>query len=106
MYTPIVVHKGRTNIIILNMDEDISSDTFTSEIRVAEDVESTLLATWSIIFVTDGTDGKLQLTLFVADTEEIEYVNGFMDVKRVSGGLPFAVFDAPVPVVFREFVTQ
>jgi len=104
MITPIVVRKGRTTVIQVALGFDVSSDTFTSEIRTDESPESDLLATWVVTFSTDGTDGELILTLDDSETTEIDRINGVMDLKRVSGGEPLDVFGA-VPVTFKEGVT-
>lgn len=106
MHKPIVVYKGRTNVVALNLiDLDVSGETFVSEIRATPDRESTLIATWGVSFVNDGTDGKLLLTLDNSVTGPIEHSNGYMDVKRVSGGEPLPLFDEVLQVVFKETVT-
>lgn len=99
------VHKGRRNVITLNLGFDVSADTITSEIRAELDPASTLIATWTVAEVTDGTDGMLTLTLDDTDTSSITEKRGYMDLKRVSGGEPYAVFDEPLEVVFVSSVT-
>jgi hypothetical protein len=101
----VIVHKARTNTIIINLGIDISGETFFSEIRAEEDHESTLLMTWDVDFDTDGTDGKLRLTADDIVTGQIEVSSGFMDLKRVSGGEPLAVFERALEVEFRGVVT-
>jgi hypothetical protein len=58
-----------------------------------------------VTFDSDGTDGKLILTLDDSDTNAITASSGYMDLKRVSGGEPIPVFDKPLEVVFRGSVT-
>jgi hypothetical protein len=101
----VIVHKARTNSIVVNLGEDVSGDTFTSQIRSQPEHDSTLLMTWTVSFVTDGTDGKLLLTVDDLITEQIEVASGYMDLRRVTGGQPVPVFDRPLEVEFRGVVT-
>jgi hypothetical protein len=101
----VIVHKARTNSIVVNLGEDVSGDTFTSQIRSQPEHDSTLLMTWTVSFVTDGTDGKLLLTVDDLITEQIEVESGYMDLRRVTGGQPVPVFDRPLEVEFRGVVT-
>jgi len=105
MSEPIVVHKHRTNVITVGLGIDVSTDAITSEIRSKPEVDSPLIATWDVQHTTDGTDGELTLTLDDVHTSQITVASGFMDIKRVSGGEPLPVFDAPLEVVFRGSVT-
>lgn len=101
----VVVHKGRTNTLIIRLGYDISSDTFSSEIRSEPYVEAPLLATWTVSFLTDGTDGELSLVLDDVVTAQITASSGYMDLKRIAGGEPVPVFDKPLEVTFRGTVT-
>lgn len=105
MTNPVVVHKNRRNTVMVNLGFDVSGDTITSEIRAQPDHESTLIATWTVSFVTDGTDGRLQLVLDDSVTAGITVDSGFMDLKRLSSGEPLPVFDRPLEVSFRGTVT-
>lgn len=105
MARPIKITKGRTKRITLNVGVDVSADTFTSQIRADKTSTSDLLATWAISFATDGTDGELILTLDNSLTQNIVHTNGYMDVKRTTGGEPVDVFDDPLPVTFQEPIT-
>jgi len=105
-YSPIVVYKGRTNEVIVNLGFDVSGDTFTSQIRAEDDVASALIATWNVTFVTDGTDGLLLLKLDNSITSLITRSKGFMDIKRITSGEPIPVFDKPLPVVIQSTVTE
>lgn len=106
MSNQVIVHKGRTNTLIVNLGQDVSADTFTSEIRSEPTVESPLIATWQVSFVTDGVDGELKLVLDDAATTGIKPNSGYMDLKRISGSEPVPVFDRPLEVVFRGTVTE
>lgn len=106
MSNEIVVHKGRTNVISVSLGIDVSADTITSEVRSEPDVDSPLLMTWTVTFLTDGSDGELVLSVDNAITSEIASTSGYMDLKRVIGTEPFSVFDRPVEVVFRGTVTE
>ncbi len=106
MSNEVIVHKGRTNIIIIDMGIDVSGDVFTSEIRSEPNQEATLLATWQVVFESDGSDGRFILTLDDFITSEIRATSGYMDLKRVTGGEPIPVFDTPLKVSFRGTVTQ
>jgi hypothetical protein len=103
MSNTLVVFKERTNVITVSLGIDVSGDTLTSEIRTQS---GTLIATWDVAFDSDGSDGELILTLDDSDTSSIDFPNGLMDIKRVSGGEPLPVFDRPLEVEFRDSITQ
>lgn len=105
MTAKVVVHKARTNLLIVDLGEDVSADTFTSQIRAEPDHNSALLMTWTVGFETTGGDGRLLLTVDDVITEQITVDSGFMDLKRVTGGQPVPVFDKPLEVVFQGVVT-
>lgn len=100
----VIVYKARTNTLPVNLGIDVSADTFTSEVRVDRDHTSTLLMEWTVAFDTDGTDGKLILTVDDIVTGQILPSSGWMDLKRVTGSEPVQVFD-PIEVEFRGSVT-
>lgn len=102
MSDTLVVYKDRTNIITASLGINVSGDTITSQIRTESGV---LIATWTVAFDSDGTDGELVLTLDNSATGAIAYPSGLMDMKRVTSGEPLAVFDKPIEVEFRETVT-
>jgi hypothetical protein len=106
MSNELVVHKGRTNTVVVKLGYNISADTWTSEIRTQPTREATLIATWDVSFVTDGSDGELRLELDDLITSQIQPTTGYMDLKRVTGGEPVPVFDRPLEVVFRGTVTE
>lgn len=106
MSNKVIVHKGRTNTIFVNMGISVVGNTITSEIRSEPDQESSLIATWTVAFVTDGSDGKLRLTLDDLVTSQIKANSGYMDLKRMVGGEPLPVFDQPLEVAFRGTVTK
>ena len=105
MSSPIVVHKGRTNVITVDMGMDVSADVITSEIRAEPEMDSLLICSWDVAFATDGTDGELILTLDDLVTAQIKASGGYMDLKRVSGGEPLPVFEKPLEVEFLGTVT-
>lgn len=105
MASELRIYKDRTNIIPVDLGFDVSLDTITGEIRTDKNMESDLLATWDVSFETDGTDGKLILTLDDSVLGEIEVKIGWTDLKRVSGGEPLPVFDDPIKVRFKDSVT-
>ena len=98
----LVVYKDRTNIVPVSLGFDVSGDTLTSEIRT---LSGTLIATWDVAFDGDGSDGQVILTMDNSVTAAIDYPNGLMDIKRVSGGEPLAIFEKPIEVEFRETIT-
>lgn len=102
----ITVYKGRTNIVPVSVGYDASSDQFTSQIRVDKNPESDLIAEWTVSFATDGTDGELVLTLDNSVTSEIQQAHGYMDIKKVTGGEPFNLFDDVLEVLFKNTVTE
>jgi hypothetical protein len=101
----IVVYKNRTNVISVSLGSDVSGDTFESEIREKALVGSPLIATWDVAFLTDGADGELVLTLDDSAVVDVTVKQGYMDIKRTSGGEPYEVF-APIKVLFKETVTE
>lgn len=102
---PVRVHKGRTVVVPVSLGYDISDDIITSDIRVEKNLEAELIASWSVSFETDGTNGELILTLDDSVTSEIEQSVGYMDLKRMSGGQPLNVFDEPLEVSFVNSIT-
>lgn len=105
MSNKVIVHKGRTNVITVDLGINVSADTFTSEIRTEPDSSSPLIATWNVTFATTGADGKLILRLDDVITAQIKANGGYMDLKRVTGSEPVPVFDRPLEVSFRGTVT-
>lgn len=103
MANVVVVHKGRTVKLSVNLGFD-SSDTFTSEIRALPDRASTLIATWTVTNVQTAP-ASFDLVLDDALTAAITAKSGYMDLKRISGGQPIDVFDRPLEVEFRGTVT-
>lgn len=100
----VIVHKGRTNSISVNLGIDITGETITSEVRSEARVDSPLIMTWAVS-VVDAATGELLLTVDNTITEQIKENSGFMDLKRVSGTEPLPVFDRPLEVEFRGTVT-
>ncbi|MET0786104.1 MAG: hypothetical protein ABWY25_05310 [Paenisporosarcina sp.] len=99
----VIVHKNRVNIITVSLGIDVSGDDISSEIRSEPDSTSPLIATWDVTFDTDGSDGELILTM---PELEITANSGYMDIKRVTGGMAVPVFDRPLEVDFRGTVTE
>ena len=104
MTEPLEIYKNRTNIIPVNLGVDVSGDTFASEIREERDSTSTLIASATISFDTDGVDGKILLTFDNSSLSAVLVKYGYMDVKRTSNGEPLQA-TTPVKVVFKESVT-
>ena len=105
----IVVHKGRTKVVKFQANYDLSGDSITSQIRVAANRSSPLIAEWDVEFATDGSDGIVILRLDDTVTAEISHRCGYMDIKRCIGGPsgdPVQMFDDPLQVVFKEVVTD
>jgi len=105
MSNKVIVHKGRTNIITVSLGSDVSADTITSEIRSEPNQDAPLIATWTVPFATNGSDGKLILKLDDNETGQIKANSGYMDLKRITGSEPVPVFDRPLEVSFRGTVT-
>ena len=104
MSDKVIVQKGRTNTLIVNLGIDVTGNTFKSEIRTAPDSSSPLIATWTIAITTAAT-GILTLTLDESVTKLITYDAGYMDLKRINGGKAVPVFDKPIEVDLRSTVT-
>lgn len=102
MPEPLIVYKNRTNRVTCDLGIDVSGDTLTSEIR-SESGE--LIASWVIVFDSDGTDGKLILTIDNAIAANITAETGLMDMKRMSGGEPLQAFADLIEVQFQKVVT-
>lgn len=101
----VTVYKGRTTLLRVSLGYDVSNDTITSEIRVDPNRESELIASWNVSFETDGADGELILTIDDSVSDLIDRNDGYMDLKRVTGGQPVPVFDIPLQVLFKDTVT-
>lgn len=101
----VVVRKGRTTKLPVKLMYDVSQDVITSQIRRGRNVNTQLIATWDVDFVSDGTDGFLMFTLDNEVTAEIEEDIGYMDVKRITAGEPVHVF-GPIQVEFRSVITE
>ena len=106
MSSSVVVQKGRTTKLEVQLGYSAATDTFTSEIRTEADQSAPLIAAWTITKPNGGTDGLLLLTLDDTISGQITQSRGYMDLKRVSGGEPLAVFDRPVEVLIRGTVTN
>lgn len=104
MANEIIIHRDRTNVLSVNLGMNITGMTITSQIRDQPDVEATLIATFAVV-VVDATEGEITLTMDNSAAAGITQASGYMDIKRVSGGEPFAVFDRPLEVQFRGVVT-
>lgn len=101
----LIVHRNRTNRVPLGIGINVSGETITSEIRKEKDHTSDLLATWTVTFATDGTDGELILTLPQSAVNLVTANYGYMDLKRSSGGVFLPVFSEPLKVKFQGVVT-
>lgn len=102
----IIVHKHRTNTLKVDLGYDVSQDDITSDIREGTRQSSKLIARWNVQYETDGSDGRLLLTLDDSITSVIPHNMGYMDLKRVSGGEPLPVFDSSIVVRFQNTVTE
>ena len=100
------VYKNRTNTIQFDLQQDVSLDTFISEIREKANVESALIATWNVAFVTDGTDGLLVLTIDDSSLTNVIQKSGYMDLIRVTGGEPIPAIAEPIKVSLKDTVTE
>jgi hypothetical protein len=105
MSNQVIVHKGRTNTLLVDLGINVSADTITSEIRSEPNSDAAFIATWVVTKVDGGVNGELIFTLDDTFTSQISANSGYMDVKRVSNGEPVPVFDKPLEVVFRGTVT-
>lgn len=105
MSNAIIVYKGRTTVVSVNLGFDVSADTLTSQIRAKPDSTSTLIATWTVAKIGGGTTGEITLTLDDAITTAITAKTGYMDIKRVVGSEPVPLFDKPLEVIIQGSVT-
>lgn len=103
---PIIVYRNRTVVVPVSLGFDASDDVFTSDIRVDDDPESELIASWEV--ESNTVDGLTELTLTLDNsvTAAITKFTGYMDIKRMTGGEPVSVFDHPLEVLFRNPVTS
>lgn len=105
MTKPLIIHKNRTNIVQLSLGMDVSSDTFTSDIKAVVSPTATPLVSFTIAFATDGTDGELVLRIDDSALANVTAKFGYMDLKRLSNGEPLSVFLEPLKVEFQGVVT-
>ena len=104
MSNKIIVHKNRTNVILVDLGIDITGDTITSQVRAEQDHTSELITSFTVA-VTDAATGMLTLTIDDTLSGAITVDSGYMDIRRVSGGEPVVVLDRPLEVEFRGTVT-
>lgn len=102
----ITVWKGRSISFEFTLGHQISSDTYTSQIRRGQSVDSLLIATWNITVKPGGMNKTLIFSMDDSVTSLITANYGWMDLKRMSGGEPLPVLDNPIPVLFKNVVTQ
>ena len=93
----VTVYKGRARTITLQLGEDTTGDTLTSEIRNEPARDSALIVTWTVT-PTDETEGVYELSLTETQTGQVVVDSGYMDVKRIPSGGSEAVpvFDTPL----------
>ena len=103
---PLIVHRNRDNVIMVDLGFDVSQDEIASEIRSGKSITSDLIATWAVEFNSDGEDGELILRLSRDDVSEISHTYGYMDLKRITGENEISVFPSPIEVVFQGVVTE
>lgn len=106
MHDQLVIHLNRTNYVAVGLAFDVSGETITSEIRSEKTLDSDLLATFTVEYATDGTDGELVLILNSEDLTNVTKTYGFMDLKRISGDEPLSIFSEPLKVLFQGVVTE
>lgn len=102
----VIVHKHRTNILPVQLSYDVSDMTMRSQIRKGLTQDTDLIAEWEVHLKTDGRDGALVLILDDSATSEITETHGYMDMKRISDGEPYPVFEEAIPVLFRNVITE
>jgi hypothetical protein len=100
----ITVQKGRYSIKELHLHIDVTGDTFASQIRARPDVNSELIAEWTVS-VLDAATGVVRLELDETETS-VNVDEGFMDVKRVTGGRPVSCYDEILSVKFEGVTTE
>jgi len=105
MSNEIIVQKNRFNVVTVDLGIDVSAEVITSQIRSEPHQDAPLIAEWDVDFATDGTDGKLILTLTTLATSEIKATSGFMDLKRQANIESLPGFDSPLAVTFQGTVT-
>ena len=64
--------------------QDLSTSTFSAKIRTDYDDEDAL-ATFTIAYVTDGTDGKIALSLTAAQTAALDFSKAVYDLEVTTG---------------------
>jgi hypothetical protein len=101
----LIVHRNRTNRVPLGLGFPVNGDVITSEIREHPGDTGAPLATWTVTYATDGSDGEIILTLLPSQLTTVTVNYGYMDLKRVSGGQPLSVFLEPLKVHFQGVVT-
>jgi len=101
----IIIQRNRVNTLTVDLGFNVTGSTLTSEVRSEPNVDSPLLATWTVA-VTDAVTGKLTLTMDDLMAAQIIPDSGYMDIKQMRGGNPYAVFDKPLAVTIQGVVTQ
>jgi len=104
MINQLIVYKGRTNVVEVDIGSDITTNVITSQIRAQPRRDSELIVTWTVV-VLNAKLGLLSFTIDDVISGAITADSGYMDIKSVVGGEPYPVFDRPIEVEFRETVT-
>lgn len=98
------IYRGRTARSTITLEYSVLGDIIRSQIRVAVNPTSKLIAEWDVDISPDGR--RITLTLDDLVTKNIVESGGYMDIKRVTGGEPVPVLDYPLPVVIMNVVTE
>lgn len=103
--TAVPVYRDRKTTITVNLNYDVTGDTLTAQGREGQASTSTLLVTFTVVVNTANT-GALTLTCLPAaiEDEAVDFLGGWMDIKRVSAGVPLPAMPA-VPFIFDELPT-
>lgn len=103
--TSVPVYRLYGNTITVNLNYNVTGETLSCQGRATKASDSTLLVTFTVV-VDDATSGQLTLTAlpaaFTADAAEAQ--NGFLNIKRVSSGVPLPGTGA-IPFLLEDLPT-
>lgn len=103
----ITVKRGVRAVVPVSLRYSVKDQTIRSQIRAGRNRSAPLIAEWEVKFVTDGSDGKIQLEMDDSVTVAIPNTVGYMDILRIGDGEPYSVLnDTIIEVVFKDTITE
>ena len=98
----LVVERTKTVVVPISLGFNVSGQVFTADLRATTSATSTLIATWTVTFATNGKDGELIATLPDTVTSTLAVGTAYMRLKRTTPGPTIEIFGEPVLVSIQN----